>query len=374
MENNLTMKEKVAIVKCPDYKKEKVKKAIGKIFEICEVSLSAFPDKILLKPNMLSARKPEDGVTTHPVILESFGELFKKLEIFIGDSPANTGKQIQEYWENCGYKEVSKKINGKLIKFDNPIFLEINISSNIFNIPVTEEIMKVKILNLPKLKTHNLTILTSAIKNLYGLIPGFHKSILHSKFISSKEFSLFLVEFYEKVKERIFFNIVDGIVIMEGDGPASGNLKNLGYLIGGKNTIAVEMACAKILGLPYSKIPVLELYNEKFGLPEIEINGDFYIPLSDFKLPSSFTFSSFGKIKLLVPFLKIVAKFFIMKPFINESFCHKCYNCIRVCPVKAISKNLEIDRKKCIRCLCCFEVCPYKAIKIKKSFLARLFT
>ncbi|MCM8815267.1 MAG: 4Fe-4S binding protein, partial [Candidatus Omnitrophica bacterium] len=59
-------------------------------------------------------------------------------------------------------------------------------------------------------------------------------------------------------------------------------------------------------------------------------------------------------------------------PVINHSLCRKCMECYNICPAKAISKDLKIDRKKCINCLCCFEVCPHRAITVRKSFLARM--
>jgi len=368
------MKEKVGIVQCGSYEKKEVRNAIRKILEICDISADSFPEEILFKPNMLSARKPEDGITTHPIILEALGELLSSSKILIGDSPANVEKPVELYWEKCGYKKVSENINATLVKFNRSHSIKIKTKNKSVEIPITEYINRIPIINLPKLKTHNLTFLTSAVKNLYGLIPGFNKSMLHSKFISSEDFCNFIVCFYEKIAEKkIFFNLVDGVVIMEGNGPSAGTLRKLGYLIGGKNTIAVEMAGAKLLGLKYKDIPILRIYKKKHGLPDLKIEGKF-TPLSNFKPPSASLLGFLGKATPLMPLLKILSHFFVMQPLINDGKCKKCYSCRKVCPVGAISKDLKIDKKKCINCLCCFEVCPYDAIDIKKSFLAKFFT
>ena len=35
------------------------------------------------------------------------------------------------------------------------------------------------IISLPKFKTHGLTVITGAIKNSYGILPGAQKAVLH---------------------------------------------------------------------------------------------------------------------------------------------------------------------------------------------------
>ena len=365
------VKEKVVILKCEEYNEkiyEKLKNGIQSAGINTEIS-----EKILFKPNMLSARNPDEGVTTHPLILKYLSKIFSKSEIYCGDSPANTSRPIENYWEKCGYTELAENGNFKLVKFDKSFFIEIEVADKKVKIPVSEYVLTHKIINIPKLKTHNLTLLTCAIKNLYGLIPGFKKGILHSEFISPVEFSEFLVEFYRKVEKYIFFNVVDAIISMEGNGPSAGDLRKSGYLIIGKNAVAVDIICARLIGIDEMKIPFLKIYSDKYGLPEIEILGDKFTPLKNFKTPSSFRISLFQN-KLLSPFLKFLGKNFKIIPVINKEKCRKCYACIEVCPVKAISENLKIDRKKCINCLCCFEVCPYRAIEIKKSFIAQIFT
>ncbi|MCM8767641.1 MAG: DUF362 domain-containing protein [Candidatus Omnitrophica bacterium] len=364
------MEEKIIVLKCDRYDKSFIYEKLNEGIKL--LNLKNIPNRILIKPNMLSARKPEQGVTTHPLILSAIVEIFKDKKIIIGDSPANISKPIEEYWIKCGYKEISEKYKIELKKFDTSIPIDIYINNKLYKIPITSLLNDYYILNVPKFKTHNLTTLTIGIKNLYGLIPNITKTILHSKFINSYDFSFFLVEFYKKIEDKIFLTVVDGIIAMEGDGPSSGKLKNLGYIIIGEKPIYVDYVCCKLIGVEPEKVDFIKIYKEKYGIDKFEVIGEFQ-QIKNFKLPSTkkyFLIKNSFFTKLLSP----ISKFFKIIPVIKKEICRKCYACYNICPVKAISKDLKFDRKKCILCLCCFEVCSYKAIKLKKSLITRIFT
>ncbi len=364
------MKNKIFVLKCESYSQDLIYERLKKAVDLLE--FKNIPEKILIKPNMLSARRPEEGVTTHPSIISSLIRIFKDKKIIIGDSPANIEKPIEEYWQKCGYKEIAEKYNVPLKKFESSIPLEIVIKNKIYKIPITSLIDEFSIINVPKFKTHNLTTLTLGIKNLYGLIPGITKSILHSKFINPYDFSYFLVEFYKKIEEKIFLTVVDGIIGMEGDGPSSGKLRKIEYIIVGEKPVYVDYACCKLIGIEPEKVDFMKIYKERYEFEDVEIIGDFE-EIKNFQLPSTKKYF-FIKNRFFSKFLIPLSKVFKIIPYIDEKKCKRCYACFNVCPVKAISNDLKFNRKKCILCFCCFEVCPYKAVKMKKSFIARFFT
>jgi len=392
------VKEKVAVVRCTSYDSAVVRDAVRKVFMLTDIRQDAF-QKILFKPNMLSARTPEEGVTTHPSVVEAAVRYFSGSQNIIGDSPANAEKPLSLYWENCGYKKVSEATGAPLVKFNSSFMVKVNLghltksppplSSPLkgeekgrqrirekeykIEVPLTDYVKNFSMVNVAKLKTHGLTILTAAVKNLYGLIPGFHKSILHSRFVSPYDFSEFITAYYAAVKDYVSFNLVDAVVSMEGAGPASGTLRETGYLVGGRDAVAVDIACCRLIGIKPEIVPCLEIYGEKYGLPEVEITGDVLVPAKNFRIPARRTGSLIFN-RCFRPFLKLLGRHFRAMPVIDPEICRKCYACRQVCPVSAISQDLKFNRKKCINCLCCFEVCPYKAISVKKSLLARIFT
>lgn len=362
------MAEKVAIVKCADYDKNKVKRAIEKIFELLNPD---FPSEILLKPNMLSARTPDQAVTTHPVILEVLSEILPR-PVYIGDSPPNTQKTIEYYWETCGYKEVARKTDAQLIKLEGKsTVFNLNISGRNVSFPVSDVALTKPIFNLPKFKTHNITILTLAMKNLYGLIPGYPKGLLHTQFPEPQMFNRFIVELYKLLEQKIIFNLVDAVEIMDGNGPASGRKRHYGYLIAGKNAACVDFVCTFCAGLKIGQVPFLRIYADLYGMPDIEVVGDKPEIIKNFQAPSSSFVFKIQNIRVFSKALKKIADQLNIIPVIKHNKCVKCLECYRICPAKAISKDLKIDRKKCINCLCCFEVCTHRAINVKKSFLAK---
>ncbi len=71
------------------------------------------------------------------------------------------------------------------------------------------------IINLPKFKTHNLTTITGAIKNMFGVVPGFTKVGYHLRFDDINVFTGMLLDIVMLVKPTL--NIMDGILGIEGE-------------------------------------------------------------------------------------------------------------------------------------------------------------
>ncbi|NOT00193.1 MAG: DUF362 domain-containing protein [Phycisphaerales bacterium] len=57
---------------------------------------------------------------------------------------------------------------------------------------------------------------------------------------------------------RRFFSVVDGVVAGEGNGPMDPRPKAAGLVIAGGNSVAVDLACATLMGFDYRRLPVLD--------------------------------------------------------------------------------------------------------------------
>lgn len=76
------------------------------------------------------------------------------------------------------------------------------------------------IINLPKLKTHQMMGMTCGVKNLFGAVVGIRKPRLHLQAGVSKEyFALMLLELAEFINPAL--TIVDAVVGMEGMDPGA---------------------------------------------------------------------------------------------------------------------------------------------------------
>ena len=148
-----------------------------------------------------------------------------------------------------------------------------------------------KIINLPKLKTHEMMTMTCAVKNLFGAVIGTGKAGWHLKAGSSRQlFAKLLLEIYLLKKPTL--NIVDAIYAMEGNGPGSGVPIKLGLLIAGANPVAVDVIAGRLAGIPADLLHI-EREAVRMGLPgalfkDITLCGTPIetIPETRFKLPT----------------------------------------------------------------------------------------
>ena len=366
------MAEKVSVVKCDSYDEElvleKVREALGLIgFQIKQGS------KVLLKPNVLSAKSPNEAITTHPVLINAICFILKekKCKISIGDSSGmGVFGGTRKAFKKTGIEEIAKRYNAELIPFEESEIVYTEINGKILKrIHVSKSVLDAEfIINIPKLKTHSLIGYTGAVKNMFGIIPGGKKSDYHKICGNQATFSDLLVDIYNFRKPDL--NIMDGIVGMEGNGPAAGKIKKTGIIIASKSGIALDFVAAKIIDFKTDDILTNKALLKRNLKPEIEVVGEknmrvrYEQPIKTIRKVPGFLLKIFYS--LINPEIKV-----------NKKKCKKCLVCVRACPVRAISlanNKININRKKCILCYCCNELCPENAIIIRKSFIVRFIT
>lgn len=366
-------KEKVIVRKCKSYNFEEVKASIQSIFEDLG-GIKKFVsrgDRVLLKPNLLSARSPEEGVTTHPAVIRAMAELIAENGgiPYIGDSPSV--ESFKKVVEKTGMLEISKKMGIPLISFEESVNVDFK-NGEFKKLEISKPVLDFdKIINIAKLKTHTQFILTLGVKNMFGIVPGKRKAECHIRFGNDLiSFSKFLIDLYRFRKPVI--TIVDGISGMDGNGPANGRKRWFGVLIGSENALAIDTFLSYHLGIGngYSIVEAGERMGIKGSkIEEIEILNGESLTLPDFQLPDSAPPSK------RFSFLMSRLKSSLPRPFINRELCKLCKLCLEVCQTDSIkedSKGLKIDYKNCISCFCCQEVCPYNAIEIKRGFIGEI--
>ncbi len=374
----------VSLIKCDSYQQKKVDSAVRESVELIGgLSKIIHPeDKVLLKVSMLNANPPEKAVTTHPAIVKAAIKLVKEVggKPFIGDSPGVAYEEIEEAWQKTGLRKAVEEEGAKVVNFRQIKKFDNSRNKKVPVLYIAKEVMDADVvISLPKLKTHSLTLFTGAIKNLYGTIPGFRKKEIHALTVKPQDFAEVIVDILAAVKPKLA--IMDGIVGMEGNGPAAGTPRKIGVVLASKDFVAIDAVASNIIGYNPLDIDIIRIANErKLGvgeLDEIEIKGKNLdeVKVRDFELASnasallnkmpSFVISM-GR--LLIPYLLKV------EPEIEQDKCTGCEVCIMHCPIGAIRMTGDfpiIDRKKCIKCFCCQEFCPQKAVKIKYSWLAK---
>jgi uncharacterized protein (DUF362 family) len=332
-------------------------------------------ERVLLKPNLLSAKAPDAAVTTNPEVVRAVIEMVREAGgiPFVGDSPG-IGK-LQRVAEKCGIFQVLAETGTELVEFTESV--QVAGPGFFKRFELAKPYLEAdRVINLPKLKTHGMMTMTCAVKNLFGAVVGAGKIAWHLRAGEDRElFAQMLLEIYQLRKPDL--NIVDAITAMEGDGPSGGDPRHVGLLIAGVNAVSVDVVAAEILGIP-KKLLYLERVAERLALSgavrsSIRISGYPIVEarIRDFKLPP-LSDVQFGLPRFLS---RHIRHYFTAYPYPIPQKCKLCGICRDACPPGAMefrNGSLFIDYPRCIRCFCCRELCPEHALGVREGRLLRI--
>lgn len=379
---------RVVAVVCDGYDFEKVYACVKRgLAELGGIGAFVKPEeKVLVKPNFLAAEPAEKAVTVHPSVLKSvlrllFEEGYAKVSF--GDSPAV---------HSC-------RTVVKTLKMEEPDFYGATLAPMVEEVRVknpggktakefwfSKEIVEADaLIGVCKMKTHALTRITGAVKNFYGAVNGKRKTVGHLKYPNDSVFSRQLCDMHLLLKPRL--HIMDGIVAMEGNGPAGGTPVPMNVLLFSSDPVALDTVFAWLVNVDPLTVPTC-VQGQAMGVgtdreSEIEVvlaDGDEVKTVSRTEL-----FKRLGNAEFDVDRTPVKKGLFARYsrtmtnlqsgPKIDPEKCVKCGVCVEHCPVpeKAVDfKNGRDavpvhDYKKCIRCFCCQEMCPQSAIYVVKG-------
>jgi len=362
----------VALEHCRNYDTKELQGTIEKLIHNLGgiESFVKSGQSVLIKPNLLTDRMPEQAVTTHPEVVRAIIRLLRKHNIkpSVADSPANVVK-IERVWEKTGFKAMCDEEHAPLVNLEKEGAVNFEVDGFSFSIakPVLDADL---IINVPKIKTHILTILTAAVKNMYGTVPGFQKTTLHKLYPTAPKFGKLIAAIYRHVTPHL--NIADAVLGMDGEGPSAGRVLPLGLLAASRDAVALDLTLCRLYNIdpavvPYLKYLSIDKYVEGKER-KIDIVGSSF---NDFEYRNWITPSTL-RIRMIPGWLvKMLEPFIWIAPSISNK-CIKCGQCVKSCPVNALSLTSGmtkpvLQRKKCIGCCCCHEICPEKVISMIQS-------
>lgn len=371
------MTTEVSIVKCTDYDQKAVMRSVRRAVDLVG-GINAFVnpgERVLLKPNLLKARPPEAAVTTHPEIVRAVIRLVHEAgaQAMVGDSPGIG--DLRRVCDWSGILAVIEQEGALLADFDEAATVKSTGRFQTFEI-ARAAIEADVIINLPKFKTHGMTVLTGAVKNLFGCIPGKRKVQWHlSTGVDHASFMGMLVELAGLLKPRL--TIMDAEIRMEGNGPGSGDPRTLGVVMAGQDPVAVDVVCDEVVGVASDVLPLVKAASAAgFGesrLQDIRIQGESLseIQVKNFRLPPR----EHPEWRMPEWARRMLKDALTTRPVINDHACILCGICQSHCPQKAIAdidNKLVINYRNCIRCFCCQEFCPSGAIAVGKGWMLNL--
>jgi len=375
----------VSIVRCPDYSPERVAPAVRDALDLAGLTERFHPgESVLLKPNLLSARSPDEAVTTHPAVIRAVGKVASAsgCVLTLGDSPPFAGENAARYARLCeltGAADAARELGADIARFEESSDTITHPTGRFYrNFEIARAVLDADlVVSISKLKTHGLTLFTGAVKNLFGCVPGVRKGLFHVQAAEDREvFAQMLVDLLGALKPGT--HVMDAIVGMEGEGPNAGAPKPVGLILASSDPVALDAVACEIVGIEPHAIATTRLAHAQglgCGNPEmIEVRGESVesVRVRDFRESSGRNDWS----SIPAPIRKLLRRQLVARPRIRSEECVGCGDCVRVCPVQAITpgKPPTIDLDACIRCYCCHEVCNLSAVELRKGLLGRLLS
>ncbi len=409
----MSERPRVALLRCSNYDAQQVEDALRRLVDLLG-GLERYVQpgqRVLLKPNLLRAMPPEAAVATHPSVVRAVVRLVQEAgaTAVIADSPGGpfTPLLLRRLYERTGMRRVAEETGAELNYDTATVCLPYPKGGLLKRIDVMAAVAGADVvINLPKFKTHNLTRLSLAVKNLFGVVPGVTKVGYHAKLQDVRLFAQGLVDIARCVRPAL--TIVDGVVAMDGDGPSGGDPFAGQILLAGTDVLAVDVVAMSLVGWDPPTMPTIRVAMEQGltggRLEDIDLYGDppEALRLVGFRPGSAATVDPGLVPRRLLPRLKSrlrlrsvhgqsspealdvgtvpsalrgwVTRQLVVTPRAGER-CTGCGQCVDLCPVGAIRVSggkAQMDARRCIRCYCCHELCPSLAVELGRPPLGRL--
>lgn len=375
---------RVAVVRCLDYDQGSVAAAVGEAVELLGGLAAVLPmpagGTALIKPNVLAPCPPQSAVDTHPAVVAAAVALARAAgagRVAVGDSSgggAVAGRTARAL-EASGIAAAAAAAGAELSNFDagGVRTLQGRAGRRLYLAPAALD--AAAIINLPKLKTHGLTVITGAVKNLYGCVPGTRKTAYHREYPKNADFAGLLVDIYSAVcAGRPSLVVMDAVVALDGMGPgAGGRPRPLGLIVCGTDGVAVDAVAAMLINFPPSAVPTCRAAAAAgAGVADparIDVVG---LPLAEARA-ARFDVPAVARLVRYAPAPLVRAAVSLMRarPAVDPARCVACGTCAAACPAGAIAISggaARIDLGRCLDCLCCQESCPEAAVLLRRRF------
>ena len=274
--------------------------------------------RVLLKPNLLMNAGPDQAVTTHPEIVRAVLRAVRAAGglPMVGDSPADVG-DLERVWEGSGLAAVCAAEGASRVMFESGGSKQFVLHGRTFSI--ARAVLEADVvINLPKVKSHMQLTLTLGVKNLFGCVPGKMKAWWHMEAGKDVDrFAQMLIETARAINPEL--TILDGIVGHEGNGPSTGEPRDLGVLAASRDVFALDRVMVEVLGVRAQDVPTVAAAIRSglcSDLEAIEIIGDPVARLQcpDWKLPETMMAIDFGMPRVIRSTFKHLYIKFIKEP------------------------------------------------------------
>lgn len=223
---------------------------------LAQTGLEVTGSQVLLKPQLAGA---DEGQSTHPAVVAAAYEVLQEMGAAVklgGTATDGVRENTRALAEATGYREWFPH-------FDE-IFVDLGAEPQVpmagflgKEVPVSQSAAQADlVVSVGKLRTDVRHGVAAAMTNLFGVLPAWR----------GRRDASAAVELTRLVRPS--FGIVDGIVGLEGNGPAEGAAKKAGVLVLGPDLVAVDATCCRIVGVDPWDVPYLEMAADRQGIVE----------------------------------------------------------------------------------------------------------
>ncbi len=251
-------------------------------------------ERVVFKPNVTIGERfkdPGSGITTHPAFIRGLIEAVHEAgagKTYIIEDPLNNDTNRRRSWRGTGYREVAAATGAKLRCPKPYTCIKKEVPDPIIHPTLKVSALAVDprtvLINVPKLKTHNLAVTTLSMKNLMGVVNGTDRHFCREAWQAIPDRSRHettdkalhekwqlglagrLADTSKIVRPRL--NIVEGVVGRDGTGFRRGTNYSLGLVVAGINVVAVDAVASYLMGFDPESIIYLQTASSA-GLGEI---------------------------------------------------------------------------------------------------------
>ncbi len=249
-------------------------------------------EKVVIKPNVTVGEKyadPDTGIGTHPGFVQGMYDYLREHgaqhRMYVLEDPRDTDDNEPRHWRGTGYDVLSQETGIALrcptsytcVKRGVPQY-QARATLNVSRLAVGD---KTVLLNVPKLKTHNLAITTLCLKNMMGAVNVFDRHYCHQAWQEIPEqlrqddrsrhewmdetvhalwqegLARRLNDTAKVIPPRL--NIVEGVIGRDGTGFHRGCNFLLGLVITGVNMVAVDTVASYLMGFDPAQLIYLRM-------------------------------------------------------------------------------------------------------------------
>ena len=226
---------------------------------------------IFVKPNM---SHPEyiSGVVTSPLLIKELVGFLRDYnnKVIVGESNG-FNYSCRSAFKKTGIEKAVKKAGGFVINLSEDKIVRVkcqNGHSTVQELFLPKTVLDADaIVDMALMKTHEFTMYSGAIKNLFGCVPSNRRIYLHP-FLSEVFYRLYTI-----IKPQL--TIMDARVAIEGNGPTKGTPVKMDLMLTSNCALSMDLIASKIMGLNLEEIKYLSYIARKSNLKqsEIEIQG-----------------------------------------------------------------------------------------------------